>query len=346
MLDVETRDGSTAHCWGASLNGAAPVERQPAAPAAPSDEALEKLVAALDRCGESAKAAEAGMEREALFELARRVERAAGPSQALKEAAHAAAIARDVIADADYDMIENTLAVNLLKQLAGMAKRGDLDAGAKAVDAALAVLQQQEEHCCQSLQDVRKAVLEAGLKQDLLRRDFSAAAQRIEAIAALDAKDTAPSWSPAYWRRLNGFMAKGEAEGINLPLEIAIAMARRMVETAQDAAERAAAFVLLGNAQRLIGMKENGTERLAEAAASYREALKASSPERRPIEWASTQLSLGAVLAMLGEREDGTVRLEEAVAAYQDALREQTRERGPLQWATAQVTKPFTNKAS
>ena len=77
-------------------------------------------------------------------------------------------------------------------------------------------------------------------------------------------------------------------------------------------------------------------QRLEEAVAAFREALKEWTRERVPLDWAMTQNNLGVALWRLGERESGTARLEEAVAAYREALKERTRERVPLDWARTQ----------
>src|SRR5262249_10616099 len=95
----------------------------------------------------------------------------------------------------------------------------------------------------------------------------------------------------------------------------------------------------LGKSLQTLGKHEKGTEKLEEAIAAYREALKEWTRERVPLDWAITQDNLGNALRDLGERESGTAKLEEAVAAYREALKELTRERAPLQWAM-----PFGNE--
>ena len=92
----------------------------------------------------------------------------------------------------------------------------------------------------------------------------------------------------------------------------------------------------LGNALKILGERESGTQRLEEAVAAYRAALQEQTHKRLPLEWAGTQNNLGNALLALGQRESGTQRLEEAVAAYRAALEERTRERVPLQWAMTQ----------
>jgi hypothetical protein len=85
----------------------------------------------------------------------------------------------------------------------------------------------------------------------------------------------------------------------------------------------------------MLGESESDTERLLQAVAAYRAALKERTRERVPLDWAMTQSNLGAALWRLGERESGTERLLQAVAAYRDALKEWTRERVPLDWVQA-----------
>jgi tetratricopeptide (TPR) repeat protein len=85
-----------------------------------------------------------------------------------------------------------------------------------------------------------------------------------------------------------------------------------------------------------LGERESGTEKLEEAVATFREALKELNRERVPLEWARTEIGLGLVLWRLGRRENGTAKLEEAAIAYREALKEWTRERVPLDWAMAQ----------
>jgi hypothetical protein len=60
------------------------------------------------------------------------------------------------------------------------------------VDEALAELDQRDAERRQSLQRSRETLLEAGVEQDLLRRDPVAVARRVEAIAALKTTDGNP----------------------------------------------------------------------------------------------------------------------------------------------------------
>ncbi len=231
-----------------------------------------------------------------------------------------------------------------MKRLAETTKRGDFDGGAKAVDEALAELDRRDEEHRATSRRSRETLFEEGVKQDLLRRDPIAVARRIEAIAGLDATDGNPAWLPKYRERLDVFHAEGEEKGINLSLEVAIELARRMAASARDGDQRGIALNLFGTELGVLGERESGTARLEEAVAAYREALKEMTRERVPLQWAMTQMNLGNALVnlgnaleTLGERESGTARLEEAIAAYREALQERTRESVPLQWAMTQM---------
>ena len=80
----------------------------------------------------------------------------------------------------------------------------------------------------------------------------------------------------------------------------------------------------LGNALRILGEREGGTERLEEAVEAHRAALEEFTRERVPLQWAETQNNLGSALWILGELEGDTELLEEAAVAYRAALEEYT----------------------
>jgi tetratricopeptide (TPR) repeat protein/pimeloyl-ACP methyl ester carboxylesterase len=297
----------------------------------------ERVVALLDE-REMAKAADGGLERTTILELARplRSGEVIDLDQAIVELRHAVGIALDVIAKGERGSNQEAFVEDVLKRLAETTKTGDYDGGAKAVDDALAELDRRDEERRQVSQRSRETLLEAGVEQDLLRRDPVAVARRIEAIAAMHTMDGNPAWSQKYRERWDAFYAEGDEKGINLSLEVAIAMAWRMVASASNGDQRGTALVLLGAALSVLGERESGTARLEEAVSAYREALQENTRARVPLRWAMTQMNLGAALGRLGERESGTARLMEAVAAYREALQENTRARAPLHWAMTQ----------
>jgi hypothetical protein len=62
----------------------------------------------------------------------------------------------------------------------------------------------------------------------------------------------------------------------------------------------------LGDALLRLGERERGTDRLEEAAAAYREALKEWTRERTPLQWARAQNNLERALKLLDERKRQT----------------------------------------
>ena len=62
----------------------------------------------------------------------------------------------------------------------------------------------------------------------------------------------------------------------------------------------------LGTALQNLGGREAGTERLEEAVAAYRDALKEQTRDRASLGWATTQNNLGNALQNLGARQAGT----------------------------------------
>ena len=210
----------------------------------------------------------------------------------------------------------DTLIDTVLKRVGEKTKTGDFDGGARTVDEALAELDRREAEQRDLARRSRIALLEEGVKVDILRHDAIAVVRRIEKLVATDHPTERPAWQSGFRQRYDAFYEESEAKGINFSLSIAIELARRMVATAHDSTERGTAANLLGIALQNLGERESGTERLEQAVAAYRAALEERTRERVPLDWATTQMNLGTALASLGERESGTERLEQAVAAY------------------------------
>ena len=291
---------------------------------------------ALEAKGVIRTAAQGGLEGQAVIKLAQRLkpQELLNFDQAIIELESAVGIALDVIARGERGTNLDAFINAVIARVAEETKRGDFESGARAVDDALAELDRREAD--ETLRRSRIALLEQGVRIDTLRRDAVAVAARIEAIVAIDHPNQRPAELPAFLEQYGRFYEEGEAKGINFSLSVAIELARRMVATAHDAAERGTGENLLGLALCRLGGRGSGTGKLEEAVAAYLEALKERTRERVPLDWAMTQHNLGAALQALGERESGTARLTEAVAAYRAALEEFTRKRVPLQWATTQ----------
>jgi tetratricopeptide (TPR) repeat protein len=298
----------------------------------------QAVVAELQRLGVVAKAADAGMGERTVLELARRLKpnEELTLEQAVVEVSAAVQVAVDVIEKGARGSNLDDLVNDVLAQIADKTRAGDFEGAAKDADHGFAEWQDAEAERREASVRSGIALLEAGLEQDILRRDAPAAARRVERIVALEHPDDASTRFAAMRERLVTFYVRGRDKGINFDLLVAIDIARLALNCAQDPQQRGTALNDLGNALGTLGERESGAAKLEEAVAAYREALEERARERVPLEWAGVQNNLGLTLWRLGQRESGTKRLEEAVAAYREALKEWTPERIPLDWARAQ----------
>jgi len=283
---------------------------------------MAELVADLQGRGEVAKAEQGGLEREIVAKLARQLkpDDALDFEQSVKELENAVSIAIETVARGERDTNQDAFVKDVLKRVAERNKAGEFDQASKEVDDALAELDRGEIEQREARQRSRIALLEAGVQQDILRRDAAAVARRVERIAATEQPDNSAQRFQALRRRQDIFDVEGRDKGLNFSLEIAIAIARLTVRHAQNSDQHGTALNDLGISLATLGERESGTARLEEAVAAYRDALKERARERVPLDWAMTQNNLGAALQTLGERESGTARLEEAVAAYRAGI--------------------------
>jgi tetratricopeptide (TPR) repeat protein len=299
----------------------------------------ERELGARERAIERAllKEKEAEGARELVFEIARRsgADSATTFDQALANAQAAFEQGRRAIEAGERGGNLGALVDDLLRKIAERTQAGDFAGGAAEADRAFAEWERIEAERREASHAAGIRILSEGARQDILRRDFRAAAERIARIVELEAPDAANRFEALRGKR-EEYHVEGRDRGINASLEVAIELARLELGAARDSDQRGAAGNDLGNALQNLGERESGTARLEEAVAAYRAALEEHTRERAPLDWAMTQMNLGNALARLGGRESGTARLEEAVAAYRAALGEYSRERVPLDWAVTQ----------
>ena len=251
----------------------------------PSGAIVADLVHALDQRGDVAKAAEIGIESEAMFQIGRRLKpEVIGFAQAVQELGNAVAIARDLIIESELGTPEGDFVEGILKRLAETTKRGDFDAGRKAVDDALGF----------SWPDgPSRAWRPARLAQDSARsgRQAGTAAPRSFRRGAKDRGDRGDRDTGGTGGVVTGILGpvqhmscRGGDRGSPSLAGGRLEMARRMADTARDSDERGAALVLLGYALRMLGERESGTARFGDAVAAYREALQENTRARvRPM---------------------------------------------------------------
>ncbi|MCA3325491.1 MAG: tetratricopeptide repeat protein [Roseomonas sp.] len=303
-----------------------------------AQENVQALMAALGQSGVLARVEAQGLAERFIFSLAARLnpETARNLEQAQREIEAAVDIALDIQRRGlSPGSNEDAFITQVLAEVARRNQEGSLDAGAAAVDAGLAQLAQLENAQREELRRNRMTLLEVGIEQDLLRRDASAVAKRVETLVALETPHR-PAWAPAFRKRWNGFDKQGRDKGFDLALEVAIAMSRRMLATAETKDERGTALNLLGGALISLGLRQTDTGLLEQAITVFRSAIEEYTRESAPENWAGTYNNLGKALSWLGEREADTAKLNEAIAAYHAALEVFTRQHSPLYWAMTQ----------
>jgi len=133
-------------------------------------------------------------------------------------------------------------------RLAEATRASDFGADARAVDAALAKLDRREAEERDAARRARVALLEAGIEQEILRRDAPAVARRVEALVAVEQPNDRPAWQPGFRKRLGDFADDGDRKGFNFLLTVATELARRMEATSESGAGRGTAAFLLAAA--------------------------------------------------------------------------------------------------
>ncbi|WP_428696949.1 tetratricopeptide repeat protein [Stappia sp.] len=304
------------------------------------DEQLNDIKALLAAMGDKAATARAsGITDAALIELARRVSAdISDPQQAFRELENAVEIAIRVQQEGRQGSNLGAFVDEVLARVATLSATGAYDEATAEIDAALAREAEEARRLEERRQESRARslrLLDAAIEQDLLRRDADSAAARLVRKVEIELPEGA-SLFDYLLRHQNEWYERGRDRGLNLDLNVSIALARRTEGLATDADQRGTALNNLGNALAVLGMRETGTARLEQAVEAYRLALEERMRERVPLYWATTQNDLGAGLAELGVRDAYPARLEQAVEAFRLALEERTRERVPLDWAMTQ----------
>ena len=343
FADVEFIDGLRPALWRELLERTGRIEdntEKLLAGQRAQDKQLDDIKALLAAMGDKAATARAsGITDAALIELARRISAdISDPQQAFRELENAVEIAIRVQQEGRQGSNLGAFVDEVLARVAALAATSAYDEATAEIDAALAREADEASLLEERRQESRartRRLLDAGIEQDLLRRDTESAAARLVRRAEIELPEGGSLFVHLRAVR-HEWYERGRDRGINLDLEVAIALARRMVDLAADADQRGGAQTNLGNALVELGTREAGPARLEQAVEAYRLALEEQTRQRVPLDWATTQNNLGNALQELGTREAGTARLEQAVEAYRLALEEQTRQRVPLDWATTQ----------
>ena len=303
-----------------------------------SEDQIGRVIDVLVSRGVILRAADAGLGIATVRTLAKRIKptQQLDDVQAVAEVSHVVDVAMSLVAQGAQPS-GDALIDETLRRVAERTKVDDAAGATRAAEAGFAQWEKEESARRTSALARGVKLLEVALQTDVLRFDADAVAQRVEKIVSLEHESDPQARFDALRQRGDQFYVEGRDKGVNFSLQAAIAVARREVALAQGPDERGTALNDLGVALSILGERESGTDKLDEAVAAYREALKEYTRARVPLDWAMTQMNLGNAFVRLGERESGTDKLNEAVAAYREALKEYTRARVPLHWAMTQM---------
>jgi len=304
------------------------------------DLVVSKLMNALTERVNTANAENAGVSPEAIIRLAQRINADIDDfDQALLELERAVVIAVEVAEEGRRGSNAGDIVDEVLRRIAAKSADGRFDEAAAEADKAFMQWERDEEERRDAAIAGGLKLLEAGLKQDILRRDPVSAAKRIERMVELVHPDDRVARFAAMRERQREWYESGCDKGLNFDLQVSIEVARLLLVSADGSDQSWAALNSLGSSLTELGQRESEAARLEQAVEAYRAALLEQTSERVPLDRATTQNNLGNALAILGERASGTAQLEQAVEAYRAALAalvKYTRERAPLQWATTQ----------
>jgi tetratricopeptide (TPR) repeat protein/pimeloyl-ACP methyl ester carboxylesterase len=298
---------------------------------------VDKLVVALGERGETANAEKAGVRREVIIQLAQRINADVDDfEQALLELERAVRIAIEVSAEGRRGSNSGDFVDMILERIAEKSADGRFEEAAAEADTAFVQWEREEAERRHAAIAGGLKLLDAGLRQDILRRDPVSAAKRIKRRVALEHPDDQVARFVAMRVHQDEWYKSGRDKGLNFDLLLSIEAARLLLTSASGLDEAGAALNELGVALMTLGARENGTARLQEAVEIYRACLESRTRERAPLDWAKTQNNLGNALQSLGERESGITWLEQSTGAYRAALQVFTRDDVPFEWATVQ----------
>jgi tetratricopeptide (TPR) repeat protein len=297
---------------------------------------LARLVAAVEAKGQIGGGA-GQLAHDTVLALARRLrpDDLLDFDRAVKELEAVVGVVFDLMARGHSSHYQDRFVDDVLSRVRQSIEAGRLEQGAESIDQALAELDRREASEQVAARRRRAQLLEASVSQAMLLRDVPRAADAVERLVAID-HPLRTVVTGAFRDKLRAYCADGKDHGLRMPLELAVALARKQLAQSSGSEERGEALNDLGNALATLGDLDRGSDLLEEALRVFREALVERQRERDPLGWAATQNNLGNALQSIGERESRAERLEDAVAAYRAALLERTRERVPLDWATVQ----------
>lgn len=306
---------------------------------------VEMLLARLEAAGDTARIEAAGLPAEIVIELARRVSKdVADLDQAFAELERAVSIAIDFKAQAERGSNLGDFADVVIARMADLTAQSRFEEASAEADRAFRQWQEGESARREDARQVGLKLLNAGMQQDMLRRDPVAVARRAAALVDLEMPDPTARFE-ALRQVQDECYVRGRDRGLSLDLSVSMEIARIAVDRASDAVERGTALNDLGVSLQFLGERAGGPageDFLNEAVAAYDAALEVYARDVTPAQWAMTLGNRANALTILGQRADGAAGdafLKNAVAAYDSALEVFAGETMPADRAKTQVNR-------
>jgi hypothetical protein len=301
------------------------------------DAKLDRMLAILENRGETAAAEAAGVQREAIIRLAQRIDGSiADFAQALAELDRAVELAIEVRRAGAQGSNLSAFVDDVLRRLAHLTAAGEYEAAGQAADDAIARWEGEEQERQARAGAELAGLLEAGERQDILRGDASAAAAKIVRRIALNTPEA--QRFEAIRRVLHEWYERGRDKGLNLDLQVSIALARTTLAEAAGADQCGAGLNDLGAALATLGKRESGTETLQQAVKAFRKPPSTKDPRpRAPRLGHATQNNLGNALARPSANAKAAPKPSSRPSTPSEKHSpKHTRDRVPLHWAMTQ----------
>lgn len=286
---------------------------------------------------------EYGILKGALIELARRISlEVQGPEEALAELR----TAFDLLIKAQETLLHGSnldpSVDAILKHIAELSGAGRFDEASAEADRAIAQWEEDEAERAETAKQQGLKLLDAGLQQDLLRRDPDAAAQKILKRLKLEHPSDPSALIDALRSIFKNHLISGRDFGGLLSLEVSVALAELTAKHAPNEQARGIALNDLGASLLTLGPRQVGLEGQATmeiAIKTLSRALKLNKRSTMPLAWANIQNNLGIALQEIGIRKRGDKAieyLERSVISYQNALKVRLKKVVPHDWANTQ----------